>query len=199
MPNGVASSDPNQTIGTAELLAVGAELLVGETRDTNSGDLAAELTDLGVEVTRMTQLPDDLEVVTEPGGATLRWQPPAQGKALRYDVYQGQGEKPWEVDLKPIAKEQQGTTFRDGGLRQGTVYFYQVSAVDAGGRQAARSWIVRTQPAVPLDLCVSPAGAKRIELQWSKAAADDVVGYHVERADVSAYSTDEMFQITLFA
>jgi nicotinamide-nucleotide amidase len=51
-------------IATAELLAVGAELLAGETRDTNSGDLAAELTDLGVEVTRMNQLPDDLAVVS---------------------------------------------------------------------------------------------------------------------------------------
>ena len=52
-------------IASAELLAVGAELLAGETRDTNSGDIARELTQLGVEVTRMSQLPDDLGVVTE--------------------------------------------------------------------------------------------------------------------------------------
>jgi nicotinamide-nucleotide amidase len=52
-------------IATAELLAIGAELLAGETRDTNSGDIAAELTQLGVEVTRMSQLPDDLAMVTE--------------------------------------------------------------------------------------------------------------------------------------
>ncbi len=47
---------------TAELLAIGAELLVGETRDTNSGDIAGYLTELGVEVRRMTQLPDELGV-----------------------------------------------------------------------------------------------------------------------------------------
>jgi nicotinamide-nucleotide amidase len=58
------SADP-PPIATAELLAVGAELLVGDTRDTNSGDLARGLTDLGVEVRRMTQLPDDLEVIAE--------------------------------------------------------------------------------------------------------------------------------------
>jgi nicotinamide-nucleotide amidase len=52
-------------LATAELLAVGAELLVGETRDTNSGDIARELTALGVEVRRMTQLPDDQAVVTD--------------------------------------------------------------------------------------------------------------------------------------
>jgi nicotinamide-nucleotide amidase len=51
-------------IATAEMLAVGAELLAGETRDTNSGDIAGELTDLGVEVVRMSQLPDDQAAVT---------------------------------------------------------------------------------------------------------------------------------------
>jgi len=51
-------------IATAEILAVGAELLVGETRDTNSGDLARHLTELGVEVRRMAQLPDELDVIS---------------------------------------------------------------------------------------------------------------------------------------
>lgn len=51
-------------IASAEVLAVGAELLAGETRDTNSGDLAGELTALGVEVARLSQLPDDQAVVT---------------------------------------------------------------------------------------------------------------------------------------
>jgi nicotinamide-nucleotide amidase len=45
------------------MLAIGAELLIGETRDTNSGDVARQLTDLGVEVRRMTQLPDDEAVI----------------------------------------------------------------------------------------------------------------------------------------
>ncbi|MEA2025054.1 MAG: molybdopterin-binding protein, partial [Chloroflexota bacterium] len=52
-------------IATAEMLAVGAELLLGETRDTNSGDIAGYLTGLGVEVVRTSQLPDDLEVVSQ--------------------------------------------------------------------------------------------------------------------------------------
>jgi nicotinamide-nucleotide amidase len=50
-------------IVTAEMLAVGAELLVGDTQDTNSGDLARELTKLGVEVLRLSALPDRLEAV----------------------------------------------------------------------------------------------------------------------------------------
>ncbi|MGI8703648.1 MAG: competence/damage-inducible protein A [Candidatus Limnocylindrales bacterium] len=51
-------------IRTAELLAIGTELTTGDTRDTNGGDLARELTALGVEVERMTALPDDLAAVT---------------------------------------------------------------------------------------------------------------------------------------
>lgn len=56
---------------TAELIAVGAELLAGETRDTNSGDLAIELTALGVEVRRLGAFPDRLEDVTDALRAAL--------------------------------------------------------------------------------------------------------------------------------
>lgn len=50
---------------TAQLFAVGTELTTGSTRDTNSGDLARELTALGVRVLSSTALPDDLAAVTE--------------------------------------------------------------------------------------------------------------------------------------
>ena len=50
---------------TAELLSVGSELTTGETRDTNAGELAAWLTAAGVRVTRLTGVPDDLEIVRE--------------------------------------------------------------------------------------------------------------------------------------
>jgi nicotinamide-nucleotide amidase len=60
--------DPSPTsrhLATAELLSIGTELTVGDTRDTNAGVLARALTALGVRVGRATALPDDLEVVTE--------------------------------------------------------------------------------------------------------------------------------------
>ena len=50
---------------TAQFLAVGTELTTGTTRDTNSGDLARELTGLGVRVMATTALPDDLERVAD--------------------------------------------------------------------------------------------------------------------------------------
>ncbi|TAL06951.1 MAG: competence/damage-inducible protein A [Chloroflexota bacterium] len=60
-----------RTILRAELLSIGSELTVGETRDTNSGELAASLTAEGVEVLRMTALPDDLPSVRDAFAAAI--------------------------------------------------------------------------------------------------------------------------------
>ncbi len=59
-------------VETAVLLAIGTELTTGATRDTNGGDLAAELTALGVGVARLVALPDDLVAATEAVRAGLR-------------------------------------------------------------------------------------------------------------------------------
>ena len=56
---------------TAEILSIGTELTVGETRDTNAGELAHDLTARGVEVQRLTGLPDDLPTVRDALGAAL--------------------------------------------------------------------------------------------------------------------------------
>jgi nicotinamide-nucleotide amidase len=58
------TADPRRIL-TAELLAVGSELTVGETTDTNSGELARSLVAHGVTVTRIAALPDDLGVVVQ--------------------------------------------------------------------------------------------------------------------------------------
>src|SRR4029078_8826641 len=60
-----------ERIQTAELLSIGTELTVGETRDTNAGDLASDLTRRGVVVARITALPDDLAAVTAAFGEAL--------------------------------------------------------------------------------------------------------------------------------
>ena len=56
---------------TAELLSVGSELTVGETRDTNAGELARALTTAGVAVLRLTAVPDRLDVVRDAFAAAL--------------------------------------------------------------------------------------------------------------------------------
>ena len=59
-----ASPAPRRIL-TAELLAIGSELTVGETTDTNSGELARSLVAHGVAVSRIADLPDDLDVVVD--------------------------------------------------------------------------------------------------------------------------------------
>jgi nicotinamide-nucleotide amidase len=55
----------DRPILTAELLSIGSELTVGETRDTNAGDLARSLTAIGIVVGRIQALPDDLGTVAD--------------------------------------------------------------------------------------------------------------------------------------
>ncbi|HEX9849371.1 molybdopterin-binding protein [Candidatus Deferrimicrobium sp.] len=53
------------TITSAEILSIGSELTTGETRDTNGGDLARDLSARGVAVTRLVAVPDRRAAVTE--------------------------------------------------------------------------------------------------------------------------------------
>lgn len=59
------SSSTERRLLTAELLSIGSELVAGETRDTNAGELARSLTNAGVTVGRMTALPDRLDLVAD--------------------------------------------------------------------------------------------------------------------------------------
>ena len=63
-PSGTTAGSRRRLL-TAEILSIGSELTVGETRDTNAGELAGRLTTAGVRVGRITALPDDLAAVTD--------------------------------------------------------------------------------------------------------------------------------------
>jgi nicotinamide-nucleotide amidase len=63
---------PGRPIRTAEILAVGAELTVGDTRDTNSAEIARSLSDTGTAISRINVLPDRLRVVAGTFRAALR-------------------------------------------------------------------------------------------------------------------------------
>lgn len=57
--------DTSRPLLTAELLSVGSEITAGETRDTNAGDLARDLTRVGVRVGRLSAVPDRLDVARD--------------------------------------------------------------------------------------------------------------------------------------
>jgi nicotinamide-nucleotide amidase len=63
MPDPHALPADPRPILTAVLLSVGSELTVGDTRDTNAGELARALTARGVEVVRLTAVRDRLDDV----------------------------------------------------------------------------------------------------------------------------------------
>jgi nicotinamide-nucleotide amidase len=69
---GATPRSPTPRIRTAELLSIGTELTVGDTRDTNAGELARDLAQRGVSIGRLTALPDRLGVVRDAfdGGLT---------------------------------------------------------------------------------------------------------------------------------
>jgi len=129
---------------------------------------------------------EGLRVLTGPDSATLTWKPTRAG-AVRYAVYVGNGRKPWAGGLGPMAMVKD-TTYQHGGLSRGTLLVYQIRSVE-NGREVSVSPVASTRPPVVTDLVVSLPSARRAELEWKKSPREDVVAYHVERADVSVYST----------
>jgi nicotinamide-nucleotide amidase len=63
--NNESASPEGRSLRTAALLAIGSELTVGETRDTNSGDLARSLSRHGVEIAWIAALPDRMAAVVD--------------------------------------------------------------------------------------------------------------------------------------
>lgn len=161
-------------IETAELLAVGAELLVGDTRDTNSGDLARELTALGVNVVRSSQLPDDQAVVAEAlrtaidradlvitsGGLG-----PTPDDLTRESIAQAVGEDPsvdadLEVWLRGIW-ERRGLAFSDTNLKQAWLIPSATALENPNG--TAPGWWVEVADAVIVAL---PGPPRELMPMW---------------------------------
>ncbi len=62
---GMSTTSGRRPLRAAEILSIGTEITVGETRDTNAGELARALTLEGVSIVRIVALPDRLDVVSE--------------------------------------------------------------------------------------------------------------------------------------
>lgn len=88
---------PRRPLLTAELLAVGTELTVGETTDTNSGELARSLVAHGVAVTRISDLPDHQPTVVEAIRAAL-------GRADLVVMTGGLGPTPDDLTRESVAE-----------------------------------------------------------------------------------------------
>lgn len=136
--------------------------------------------------------PTDLSITTEADSAILSWQYSPSPNVSHYVIYRGTGDHPWQVRYREIATvSAQERSYRDNGLKQGTVYFYTVRAASDSG-PGAESMKVRTQPPVVEDIVVSVLSEKEVLLTWTPPETEDVKGYYIERAVVEVFSEDQI-------
>jgi nicotinamide-nucleotide amidase len=126
----------------AELLSVGSELTVGETRDTNSGELARALTEHGVEVLRITALPDDLAAVT---GAFRD----ALGRADLVVSTGGLGPTPDDLTRESIAAAIGETPVVDPDLERWLRDLFERRGVPFPGPNLKQAWRTPSTVAIP--------------------------------------------------
>ncbi|HXG25441.1 MAG TPA: molybdopterin-binding protein [Candidatus Binatia bacterium] len=136
-------------IRTAELLSIGTELTVGETRDTNAGDLARDLTRRGVVVQRMTALPDDLAVVT----AAFR-----DGLARADLVVStgGLGPTPDDLTREALAACLGETPVVDPGLERWLRGLFERRSIPLPESNLKQAWLIPSAVAIPNDNGTAP-------------------------------------------
>jgi hypothetical protein len=140
--------------------------------------------------------PTAVKLSTTPGGATLSWQASPSPGVIGYVISKGQGEQPWKVNFSEVTRvDKAKTSFRDEGLKSGSLWFYQVQAIGPDGKPGPPSRKVRTQPRMVEDIVVTVRSAEEVQLAWPVPPGDDIAGYHIERSPVEVFSEDEILRL----
>lgn len=134
---------------TAELLSIGTELTVGETRDTNAGDLARDLTRRGVVVGRITALPDDLATVTAAFGEAL-------ARADLVVSTGGLGPTPDDLTREAIAALVSETPVVDPGLDAWLRELFERRSLPFPEANRKQAWLIPSAEAIPNDNGTAP-------------------------------------------
>jgi nicotinamide-nucleotide amidase len=138
-----------EPLRTAELLSIGTELTVGETRDTNAGDLARDLTRRGVVVGRITALPDDLEVVTSAFREAL-------GRADLVVSTGGLGPTPDDLTREAIAALLGETPVVDPDLDRWLRGLFVRRGLPFPETNSKQAWLIPSATAIPNDNGTAP-------------------------------------------
>ena len=146
-PRGTLPSMPS--IRTAELLSIGTELTVGETRDTNAGDLARDLTQRGVVVARITALPDDLAAVTCAFAE-------ATERAELIVSTGGLGPTPDDLTREAIAAHFGETPSVDRGLEAWLRDLFERRQLPFPEPNVKQAWLIPSATAIPNDNGTAP-------------------------------------------
>jgi nicotinamide-nucleotide amidase len=134
---------------TAEILSIGTELTVGETRDTNAGDLARDLASRGVHVQRMTGLPDDLPAVREAFGAAL------SGADLAISTG-GLGPTPDDLTREAIASLVGETPVVDPELEQWLTGLFERRTLPFPEGNRKQAWLIPSATSIPNENGTAP-------------------------------------------
>jgi hypothetical protein len=144
---------------------------------------------------RPLQPPSNVQVTTTAGGAMLTWKLSVSAGVTDYMVYRGTGEHPWTVDYRKIASvDARQSSYRDTGLKSGTVYYYAIRS-SVNGRLSGPSTKVRTQPWIVEDMVVSVMSENEVHLAWAPPEVGGIVGYYVERVNVEVWTEDQLTRL----
>jgi nicotinamide-nucleotide amidase len=135
---------------TAELLSIGTELTVGETRDTNAAELARSLTSIGVAVHRIQGLPDDLAAVREAFSEGL-------AKADLVVSTGGLGPTPDDLTREAIAAVAGETPSVDAELEAWLRGLWTRRGIDMPAMNLKQAWLIPSAQALPNDNGTAPA------------------------------------------
>ena len=138
-----------EPLRTAELLSIGTELTVGETRDTNAGDLARDLTGRGVVVGRVSALPDDLGAVTTAFGEALQ-------RADLVVSTGGLGPTPDDLTREAIAALVGETPTVDPALEAWLRDLFERRSLPFPETNRKQAWLIPSATAIPNDNGTAP-------------------------------------------
>jgi nicotinamide-nucleotide amidase len=143
-----ASQRSNQ-LQTAVLLAIGSEITVGETRDTNSGDLARWLAQEGVDVLWIAALPDRRATVEE----ALR---SALAAASLVVTTGGLGPTPDDLTREAIAAVCGEQPTVDPELEKWLHHLFERRGIVLPPSNLKQAWVIPSATAIPNDRGTAP-------------------------------------------
>lgn len=136
-------------VATAEVLSIGTELLVGETRDTNSSEIVLALAERGVTVRRIQALPDDLNAVA----AAFK---EAMTHADLVVSTGGLGPTPDDLTREAIAAAIGEIPFIDRGLEAWLLGLWERRGLPFPAINRKQAWLIPSATAIPNDQGTAP-------------------------------------------
>jgi nicotinamide-nucleotide amidase len=143
------SLPPARPLLKAVMLAVGSELTTGETRDTNSSEIAHSLSGAGVEVAWISALPDRLGTVV----AALRGALEAADLVVTTG---GLGPTPDDLTRESIASVCGEEPTVDPDLAKWLRHLFERRGVEFAETNLKQAWLIPSSTAIPNDRGTAP-------------------------------------------